>query len=60
MLNGLPGDPVMLLSVVNTKLRDFYPSLDVMCEEMGLDKKELTDKLEMIDYEYDAQKNQFV
>lgn len=60
MLNGLPGDPVMLLSVVNTKLRDFYPSLDVMCEEMGLDQKELAGKLEMIDYEYDAQKNQFV
>ena len=60
MLNGLPGDPVMLLSVVNTKLRDFYPSLDAMCEEMGLDQKELTDKLEMIDYEYDVQKNQFV
>ena len=60
MLNGLPGDPVMLLSVVNTKLRDFYPSLDAMCEEMGLDQKELTDKLELIDYEYDAQKNQFV
>ena len=60
MLNGLPGDPVMLLSVVNTKLRDFYPSLDTKCEEMGLNQKELTDKLEMIDYEYDAQKNQFV
>ena len=60
MLNGLPGDPVMLLSVVNTKLRDFYPSLDTMCEEMELNQKELTDKLEMIDYEYDAQKNQFV
>lgn len=60
MLNGLPGDPVMLLSVVNTKLRDFYPSLEAMCEEMELDQKELTDKLELIDYEYDAQKNQFV
>ena len=60
MLNGLPGDPVMLLSVVNTKLRDFYPSLEAMCEEMGLNQKELTDKLELIDYEYDAQKNQFV
>nr|WP_296958864.1 DUF4250 domain-containing protein [uncultured Mediterraneibacter sp.] len=60
MLNGLPGDPVMLLSVVNTKLRDFYPSLDTMCEEMELNQKELTDKLEMIDYEYDEQKNQFV
>ena len=27
MLNGLPSDPMILLSVVNTKLRDFYPSL---------------------------------
>ena len=36
MLAGLPGDPVILLGVVNTKLRDFYPSLDVMCDDMQI------------------------
>ena len=60
MLTGLPGDPVILLGVVNTKLRDFYPSLDVMCDDMQIDKKELTEKLGMIDYEYDAVRNQFI
>lgn len=60
MLAGLPGDPVILLGVVNTKLRDFYPSLEAMCDDMRIDEKELTEKLGMIDYEYDAGRNQFV
>ena len=29
----LPKDPVMLLSVINTELRDKYPSLDALCED---------------------------
>lgn len=60
MLAGLPGDPVILLGVVNTKLRDFYPSLDALCDDMQIEKEELTEKLGMIDYEYDAGRNQFV
>ena len=34
MSAGLPRDPVMLLSVVNTELRDYYSTLDVLCEDM--------------------------
>ena len=60
MSAGLPRDPVMLLSVVNTKLRDYYSALDVLCEDMQVDKQELIGKLEMIDYTYDAGSNQFV
>ena len=60
MSAGLPRDPVMLLSVVNTKLRDYYSTLDVLCEDMQVDKQELIGKLEMIDYTYDAGNNQFV
>ena len=60
MLAGLPGDPVILLGVVNTKLRDFYPSLDALCDDMQIEKEELTEKLGMIDYEYDAGRNQFI
>ena len=41
-------------------LRDFYPSLDAMCDDMQIEKEELTEKLGMIDYEYDAGRNQFV
>lgn len=57
---GLPGDPVMLLSVINTKLRDYYPSLDELCTDMHIDRKELSDRLNLIDYAYDAGRNQFV
>jgi len=60
MLTGLPGDPVILLSVINTKLRDYYPSLDALCDDMQIDVQELSDKLDMIDYTYDAGRNQFV
>lgn len=60
MENRLPGDPVILLGVVNTKLRDFYASLDEMCEDMQISRKTLTEKLAAIDYEYDAGRNQFI
>ena len=56
----LPKDPMILLSVDNTKLRDFYADLDTLCQEMQIEKKELTEKLASIDYEYDAGLNQFV
>ena len=56
----LPQDPMILLSVVNTKLRDFYTDLDTLCQEMQIEKKELTEKLASIDYKYDAELNQFV
>lgn len=56
----LPKDPAMLLSCVNLKLRDFYPSLEAFCEDADEDIKELSDKLAKIDYHYDREKNQFV
>lgn len=56
----LPKDPVMLLSVVNTKLRDTYGSLDAMCEDMQLVKESLIDTLKGIDYEYDESRHQFI
>lgn len=60
MFRGLPGDPVILLGVINTKLRDFYPTLDDLCDDMEIDRTELTDKLKDIDYAYDTGRNQFV
>ena len=59
MLIGLPKDPILLLSVVNTKLRDYYPSLDALCDDMDVSREVLEEKLGMIDYRYDAEKNQF-
>ncbi len=55
----LPKDPVMRLSFVNTKLRDYYDSLDAFCQDSDVDKEELVKSLAAIDYHYDEQKNQF-
>ncbi len=59
-MQELPKDPMLLLSVVNTKLRDYYSSLDAFCEDMGIDRQSLTEKLKSIDYEYDSNANQFI
>ena len=56
----IPKDPVMLLSYMNTQLRDFYGSLDAFCEDKNADRKELEEKLASIDYVYDPAANQFV
>ena len=56
----LPNDPVMLLSFVNLKLRDYYASLDAMCEDMDVDKQEILEKLATIDYHSDSAGNRFV
>lgn len=56
----IPNDPVMLLSFVNLKLRDFYSSLDSLCEDLDADRKDIEERLAGIDYRYDAGKNQFV
>ena len=56
---AIPKDPIILLSYINLKLRDYYDSLDELCESMGVDKVELVNKLAAIDYRYDAVANQF-
>ena len=56
----IPKDPVMLLSFINLKLRDFYSSLEAFCDDTGENMQEITDKLASIDYHYDKERNQFV
>jgi hypothetical protein len=55
----IPRDPIILLSFVNLKLRDFYPSLDAFCASECVDKDYILDKLESLDYEYNEETNQF-
>lgn len=55
----MPKDPVILLSYVNLKLRDYYSSLDDMCEDMNVNKSEIEEKLGSLDYYYDSAHNQF-
>ena len=57
---SLPKDPVMLLSVVNTKLRDYYPSLEELAVAEGVAAEELITKLQTINYVYDKERNQFI
>ena len=55
----LPKDPNMLLSVINMKLRDFYPSLEVLCDDMDEDRESIVWILSEAGYTYDPEKNAF-
>ncbi len=55
----LPKDPMMLLSVVNTLLRDRYQSLDALCEEEGLGRAALESRLADAGFHYRREMNQF-
>ena len=57
---SLPNDPMILLSVINMKLRDSYSGLDELCEDMEVDREMIEKKLEQIDYRYDEDTNQFI
>jgi hypothetical protein len=56
----LPKDAAVLLSFVNTELRDFYPNLDEFCKAAGVERGYIVDTLRKIDYEYDEGLNKFV
>lgn len=56
----IPKDPVMLLSYINTQLRDFYPSLEEFCKTKDVSRMQVVKSLEKINYKYDEQQNRFV
>lgn len=56
---SLPKDPMILYSVINMKLRDFYSSLDALCDDMDEDKDEIINLLGSVGFEYDEQSNKF-
>ena len=56
----VPKDPVMLLSYINTQLRDNYPSIQELCSSLDLEQEEIIFKLRAIQYGYDQGGNQFV
>ena len=55
----LPKDPMILLSWVNTRLRDEYASLDALCEDQDTDRAELERKLKAAGFVYDPAQNRF-
>ena len=56
----IPNDPILLLSYINTKLRDEYKNLNELCDDLELQQSELTKKLSSIDYAYNEELNRFV
>ena len=59
-MTNIPNDPMMLLSFINTKLRDEYSSLELLCDDLELDVCSITNKLSSIDYSYNKALNRFV
>lgn len=57
---NIPKDPVILLSYINTRLRDQYNSLEDCCLALGIEIKDLEDTLSIIDYHYNKENNQFI
>lgn len=55
----LPKDPIILLSYINTQLRDHYDSLEELCQSLTLDKQDITARLSSINYQYDESANRF-
>lgn len=55
----LPSDPIMLLSVINTRLRDEFDSFDELCKVLDLNSLDLIAKLQTAGFEYLPQINQF-
>lgn len=49
----------MLISWVNMKLRDFYPSLEALCEDLEIDRKDIEDRLNSAGFEYNSELNKF-
>ena len=59
----IPQDPVILLSYINTQLRDNYKDLEALSEGLDISRDEvdnIVEKLEAIGSKYDNSSNRFV
>ncbi|MBQ9895189.1 MAG: DUF4250 domain-containing protein [Ruminococcus sp.] len=57
---SIPNDPAILLSFINTKLRDDFPSLEELCKSLCVSQELIETKLSAIGYAYDKEKNRFI
>lgn len=57
---AVPKDPIILLSYINTQLRDFYSDFDDLCKSLDINREEIESKLSDVGYAYDKDRNQFV
>lgn len=58
-MDQMPKDPMMLMGFINMKLRDFYPDLDALCEDLQIDQKVLEQQLAEVGFEYNPTANKF-
>ncbi|MBJ2195796.1 MAG: DUF4250 domain-containing protein [Muribaculaceae bacterium] len=58
--DNIPQDPIILLSFINTRLRDQYASLDALCDDLDIDAAGLCAKLAAVGYVYDPALNKFI
>lgn len=56
---NIPNDPIILMSFLNTRLRDKYSGIDELCEDMGIDREEIEKKLAAAGFVYKENINQF-
>ena len=56
----IPSDNYMLLSFINMKLRDFYDSLDSLCDDLDVSKDDIINRLDSIGYIYNSELNKFI
>ena len=55
----LPKDPIILLSYINMKLRDYHKSFDDFCKTHGYNPEKIKETLANVNYHYDKENNQF-
>lgn len=58
-MSSIPNDPMILLSYVNTKLRDEYDSIDDLCAGLCIPREELEQKLAAVGFVYNVETNRF-
>ena len=56
---NIPDDPAILLSYINTKLRDEFSSLDELCKSLCISESEIMRKIDSIGYVYSEETNSF-
>lgn len=59
LIDKTPEDPQILFSYINMFLRDEYPSLAALCEDLGLDRTAIEKKLASAGYTYSEKYNKF-
>lgn len=59
-INSLPNDPIMLLSFVNTRMRDEHINLDEFADQFNVNRSEIEEKLDKCGYTYNNELNKFI